>query len=43
MARVLKAKAAVRRCSTKEVFLKISQYSQESTCVGVSFLIKLQV
>ena len=25
------------------VFLKISQNSQENTCVGVSFLIKLQV
>ena len=29
--------AAVRRCSSKQVFLKISQYSQENTCVGVSF------
>ena len=26
-----------RRCSIKKGFLKISQYSQESTCVGVSF------
>ena len=34
-------KAAVRRCSSEKVFLKISQYSQENTCVGVSFLIKL--
>ena len=25
------------RCSVKKVFLKISQYSQENTCVGVSF------
>ena len=28
---------------TKKVFLKVSQSSQESTCVGASFLIKLQV
>ena len=34
--------AAFRRCSSKYVFLKISQYSQENTCIGVSFLIKLQ-
>ena len=26
----------------KKVFLKISQHSQEKTCAGVSFLIKLQ-
>ena len=25
------------RCSIKKLFLKISQYSQENTCVGVSF------
>ena len=32
------------RCysSVKKVFLKILQHSQENTCVGVSFLIKLQ-
>ena len=36
------SEAAVSRCSSKEVLLKISQYSQENTCVGVSFLIKLQ-
>ena len=29
--------AFVRRCSSKYVFLKISQISQENTCVGVSF------
>ena len=29
--------SAVRRCSSKQVFLKILQYSQENTCVGVSF------
>ena len=28
------AEAAVRRCSSKQVLLKISQYSQESSCVG---------
>ena len=26
-----------RRCSVKNVFLKISQYSKKNTCVGVSF------
>ena len=30
------------RCSIKKVFLKKIQNSQENTCVGVSFLIKLQ-
>ena len=30
------------RCFIKKLFLKISRYSQENTCVGVSFLIKLQ-
>ena len=29
-------------CSTKKLFLKILGYSQEDTCVGVSFLITLQ-
>ena len=32
-------KAAVCVCFTKQVFLKISQNSQENTCVRVSFLI----
>ena len=32
-----------RKCSTRKLFLKISQYSQENTCVGISFLIKMQV
>ena len=27
--------AAVLRCSSKSVFLKVSQYSQENKCVGV--------
>ena len=31
-----------RRCSVKNVFLKISQISQENTCSRVSFLIKFQ-
>ena len=29
--------AAVRRCSVKKMFLKILQYLQENTFVGVSF------
>ena len=29
--------AVVRRCSKEEVFLRISQYSQEDICVGVYF------
>ena len=29
--------AAVRRCSLKLVFLKVSQCSQENTCVGIFF------
>ena len=35
-----KKEAAVRKCSTKQTFLKISQNSQEETCDWVSFLIK---
>ena len=31
-----------RKCSTRKLFLKISQDSQENTCVGASFLIKMQ-
>ena len=34
--------AAIQMCSAKKVFLEISQNSQENTCAGVSFLIKLQ-
>ena len=30
----------VRRCFSKWVFLKLSQYSQENTCVGVFLNIK---
>ena len=29
--------AVARRCTSEYVFLKISQCSQENTCVGVSF------
>ena len=29
--------AAIRKCFTKLVFLKILQNSQENTCVGVTF------
>ena len=31
------SEAAAHRCSWKKVLLEISQYSQESICVGVSF------
>ena len=31
-----------RRCSVSKVVLEISQNLQENTCVGASFLIKLQ-
>ena len=34
--------AVTRTRSLKKVLLKISQDSQESTCVGVSFITKLQ-
>ena len=33
--------AVSQRCSVKNVFLKISQISQENTCARDSFLIKL--
>ena len=33
--------AVVGRCSVKEVFLEISQNSQENNCARVSFLINL--
>ena len=29
--------AIQKRCSSKEMFLKFSQYSQENACPGVSF------
>ena len=31
-----------QRCSTKKVFLEVSQNSQENPCASASFLIKLQ-
>ena len=31
------SEAAVCRCSSKEMFLEISQYSQENICVEVPF------
>ena len=34
--------AVAQRCSVKNIFLEISQNSQENTCSWVSFLIKLQ-
>ena len=34
--------AVVQRNSVKKMFLEISKNSQENTCVGVSFLIKLE-
>ena len=34
------SETAVCRCSSKEMFLKILQYSQEKTCIGVSFGIR---
>ena len=36
------SEAFARRCSVKNVFLKISQNSLENTCARVSFLINLQ-
>ena len=36
-----KPEAAVLRCYTKQVLLKISQNSQENTYVGASFLINV--
>ena len=31
-----------RKCSTGKLLLKLSQHSQENTCVGISFIIKMQ-
>ena len=33
--------AAIQSCSVKKMYLEILQSSQENTCTGVSFLIKL--
>ena len=38
----IKSRRSHRRCSAREVFFKISQNSHGNTCVGASFLIKLQ-
>ena len=38
----LQSEAVARRCYVKNVFLEISQNSQESTCARVSFSIKFQ-
>ena len=38
----LHAESVVQRYSVKNVFLKVSQNSQENTCVRVSFLMMLQ-
>ena len=38
----IKSRRSHRRCSTRKVFFKISQNSHGNTCVGASFLIKLQ-
>ena len=35
--------AVAQRCCVKNLFLEISQNSQENTCARVPFLIKLQV
>ena len=37
------SEAAIRRCSSKYVFLKIPQNSKENTCVRVSFLMQMQI
>ena len=31
------SQAAVRKCSSKQIFQKFSQISQKNTCIGVSF------
>ena len=36
------SEVVAQRCSVKKMLLEISQYSQENTCVRVSFLIELQ-
>ena len=40
-ANVISCYRSQRMCSIKKLFLKISQYSQKNTCVGISFLIKV--
>ena len=36
------SRSSHRKCSIKNVFLEISQNSQENTCARISFLIKFQ-
>ena len=38
---ITRIRSSLRKCPKKAI--KISQYSQENTCVGVSFLIKFQL
>ena len=38
----IKVEAVTRMSSVEEVFLEISQNSQENTCARASFLVKLQ-
>ena len=42
--RILSSRTSImnRKCSARKLFLKNAQYSQENTCVGISFLIKMQ-
>ena len=42
MVKKIRTEAVVQRCSVKKMFLEISQNSQENTCAGDSFLVKLQ-
>ena len=42
MRREIRTEEVVMRYSVKKVFVKISQNSQENTCVKVSFLTKSQ-
>ena len=40
---LIRTRSCHRRCSIKKLFLKISQCSQENTCVGFSFQLKLKM
>ena len=40
--KVLSTEALTQWCPVKNVFLKFFQNSQENTCAGASFLIKMQ-
>ena len=41
MKKKLLPEAVTRKCSVKQILIKISQSSQENTCGSVSFVIKL--